>query len=304
METNYNEVLSKNIQNLRKANNMTQEELASICNISFQAISKWENNLTSPDISLLPVIAKTFKCSIDSLFSSNPEVDEDQIGEDDIRVVVYLGKKKILSKDPLTEEIEIDLKTKVNNFYSYGDLSYSGKLEVSKNLEITGDINCDNINCGGNIQVGGEMNADDIKCTPGVLGNYDISAGGDITADNINCGGVTVGGDFTADDVSCGGVTVGGDITADNISCGGVSCRDISTDSLSSGGVKCNNIDGETISTGGMTAANITTTKLKTGDLTCKGDLEAETIECDGDINCYGSFEVSGNVRAKNIVEK
>lgn len=34
--------LSEKITELRKANGMTQEELASICNVSRQSISKWE----------------------------------------------------------------------------------------------------------------------------------------------------------------------------------------------------------------------------------------------------------------------
>ena len=40
-----------------------------------QAVSKWENNVSAPDIALLPVIANLFDVSIDSLFSENTEDD-------------------------------------------------------------------------------------------------------------------------------------------------------------------------------------------------------------------------------------
>lgn len=47
---------------------MTQEALAAALNVSSQAISKWENNATMPDISLLPRIADAFDVTVDDLF--------------------------------------------------------------------------------------------------------------------------------------------------------------------------------------------------------------------------------------------
>ena len=41
------------IQHLRKAAGMTQKELAEKLNISFQAVSKWENGDTLPDTGIL-----------------------------------------------------------------------------------------------------------------------------------------------------------------------------------------------------------------------------------------------------------
>ena len=59
--------LGTNISERRKALGMTQEELASNLGVSPQAVSKWENNLSCPDISLLPAIAKIFGTSVDDL---------------------------------------------------------------------------------------------------------------------------------------------------------------------------------------------------------------------------------------------
>lgn len=60
--------LGKKIKKLRKRNNISQEVLAQYLGVSYQAVSKWENMATMPDITLLPAIATFFKISIDELF--------------------------------------------------------------------------------------------------------------------------------------------------------------------------------------------------------------------------------------------
>lgn len=65
---NINTILGKNIRQFRKTINLTQEELADKLGVSFQAVSKWENAQSAPDISLLPMLAETFRCTIDDLF--------------------------------------------------------------------------------------------------------------------------------------------------------------------------------------------------------------------------------------------
>lgn len=61
------------IRQLRKKNRMTQEQLADMVGISFQAISKWENNIALPDITMLPKLARIFGISIDEFFSYHQE---------------------------------------------------------------------------------------------------------------------------------------------------------------------------------------------------------------------------------------
>lgn len=51
----------------RKELGITQQALAETLHVSFQAISKWENGISYPDIELLPILAKTLNISIDSL---------------------------------------------------------------------------------------------------------------------------------------------------------------------------------------------------------------------------------------------
>ncbi len=56
------------IRELRKRDGITQEKLAEILGISFQSVSRWENGLALPDITLIPVLARYFKVSADTLF--------------------------------------------------------------------------------------------------------------------------------------------------------------------------------------------------------------------------------------------
>ena len=65
--------LGKRLAALRREKGMKQDELSEILGVSPQAISKWENDQTCPDISLLPTIAKTFGISVDELLSGKKE---------------------------------------------------------------------------------------------------------------------------------------------------------------------------------------------------------------------------------------
>ena len=63
------------IKALRKAQDITQEKLAAYLNISYQAISKWENGTALPDITLVPQIANFFGVSADELLGMK-EIEE------------------------------------------------------------------------------------------------------------------------------------------------------------------------------------------------------------------------------------
>lgn len=56
------------IKALRKNKDVTQTELACALSVSAQSVSKWENHLSSPDISVLPAIARYFGITMDELF--------------------------------------------------------------------------------------------------------------------------------------------------------------------------------------------------------------------------------------------
>ena len=60
--------ISDKIKQMRKYAGLTQEQLAGRLGVSAQSVSKWENEISMPDITLLPLIAETFGISIDELF--------------------------------------------------------------------------------------------------------------------------------------------------------------------------------------------------------------------------------------------
>ena len=59
--------LGQRIAHYRKSSALTQEELAEKCGVTAQAVSKWENDVNAPDISLLLLLAATFGISCDEL---------------------------------------------------------------------------------------------------------------------------------------------------------------------------------------------------------------------------------------------
>lgn len=71
--------IGKQIKTLRLAKGVTQEELAEYLGVSFQAVSKWETQTSTPDITLLPNIAIFFGITIDELFQIPNEAEFERI---------------------------------------------------------------------------------------------------------------------------------------------------------------------------------------------------------------------------------
>ena len=61
------ETFGQRLARLRKKAGFKQEEIAERVNISAQAVSKWENDLSAPDILTLPILADVFNISVDEL---------------------------------------------------------------------------------------------------------------------------------------------------------------------------------------------------------------------------------------------
>ena len=69
---------AEKLKELRTERKVSQEKLAQYLNISFQAVSKWENGNAYPDITLLPDIARFFGVSVDELLCVE-RIDEDRL---------------------------------------------------------------------------------------------------------------------------------------------------------------------------------------------------------------------------------
>lgn len=63
------EQIGKFIKKLRQDNNLTQKELADYLKVTYQAVSKWENGKSLPDISVLKIISDKFNVNIDEILN-------------------------------------------------------------------------------------------------------------------------------------------------------------------------------------------------------------------------------------------
>ena len=71
-----NVTIGKRIAEKRRAAGLKQDEVAERLGVSPQAVSKWENDISAPDISLLPALASLLGCTVDALLTgeSTPAV--------------------------------------------------------------------------------------------------------------------------------------------------------------------------------------------------------------------------------------
>jgi len=120
-----------NIKKLRLAKSMTQEELAEYTGVSSRAVSRWENGITYPDISLLPILANIFEVTVDELLDVDvykKEQDIKSILEENQRYK-HTGEveksiellKIALSKYPNNFEIMKQLKNALLMYYCAKD---------------------------------------------------------------------------------------------------------------------------------------------------------------------------------------
>ena len=71
--------VSNFIYNLRKKNNLTQQELALKLGVTYQAVSKWENGKSIPDILILQQISKEFNVDITEILEGKKRKNNKKI---------------------------------------------------------------------------------------------------------------------------------------------------------------------------------------------------------------------------------
>ena len=78
--------IGTNIAVYRKNKGLTQSELGEMLGVTNQAVSKWESEVSMPDVMLLPEIAKVLGVTLESLYNLNENKEAAIIGDD--RIVV------------------------------------------------------------------------------------------------------------------------------------------------------------------------------------------------------------------------
>lgn len=71
--------IADNIVRLRHDKKITQEQLAEFIGVTKASVSKWENNQSTPDITILPQLATFFDITVDELIGYTPQLSKEQI---------------------------------------------------------------------------------------------------------------------------------------------------------------------------------------------------------------------------------
>lgn len=265
-----NQILGNTIARLRKERGMTQEQLANELNISYQAVSKWENGVSSPDLSNIKRLSELFGISIDELFGLTTRPEEHELPQ----IVSHSYVEQKTPEDPMETQDAADAQeTVAKTDYCTQKLfelpwedddmlrvvAFRGKsllsaTEVSKRfftrnnivIEYRADVqniySLFNISCEkvyGNIEADGSVTCQD------VLGH--INAGGHVNCGRVE-GSVQAGGDVDADMIGCD-VRAGGDVDCSaiggNVTAGGdVDCGDVGGNVTAGRDVDCGTVIG------------------------------------------------------------
>ncbi|MBQ6274587.1 MAG: helix-turn-helix transcriptional regulator [Oscillospiraceae bacterium] len=265
-----NEILGNNIMTLRKANGLTQEQLASALGISFQAVSKWETGNSCPDISTLPLLADLFSVSVDQLIGrvplmGLPEEEKQQAPEaepadapdaepgpvlslpwpddDSFYMVLFHGHTLIGSQEEREKKtcFEFQYEGPAQNIFSDFSVQVDGDVEGSVKAgaevrcgDVGGKVDAETgVDCGdvgGSVKAGGGVNCGDVGGS--------VSAGGSVNCGDVG-GGVNAGGN-----VDCG--DVGGDVSAG----ASVDCNDVGKNVYAGTRVDCDSVNGTVIAGG------------------------------------------------------
>jgi len=86
--------IAENLKNLRKGRGWTQEEMAEMCQVSPQTISKWERGDNFPDITMLPALANLFETTLDALVGME-RINDTQAREN----LMEVGRKNLVEGD-------------------------------------------------------------------------------------------------------------------------------------------------------------------------------------------------------------
>ena len=142
--TTSSETLGRRIARLRLARTATQERLAKELNVSPQAVSKWENDINYPDISLLPDLARFLGVSVDELLSgASASAQETEAAQESTVEKSTAEVVSVAADEPaeiVEEPVEQDnqgIATQSSGF-SFGKLFGKSMIKVEKNDEADG----------------------------------------------------------------------------------------------------------------------------------------------------------------------
>ena len=142
--TTSSETLGRRIARLRLAKTATQECLAKELNVSPQAVSKWENDINYPDISLLPDLARFLGVSVDELLSGASASTQESVAAQESAAEKSAAEVVSVAADEPAEIVEESAEQDNQGIavqssgFSFGKLFGKSMIKVEKNDEADG----------------------------------------------------------------------------------------------------------------------------------------------------------------------
>lgn len=102
---------AENFSSRRKQLGMTQGDVAAYVGVSNAAVSKWEQGISYPDLSLLPKLATLLDVTIDALLGYEPQLTRAKIIE------LYQGFAKRMSEESF-EQVQADIEAMLKEYYA------------------------------------------------------------------------------------------------------------------------------------------------------------------------------------------
>ena len=121
------EKVGKFIKKIRKENNLTQKELGDKYYVTYQAVSKWENGINLPEVSLIRQMSKDFNVSIEDILDGeiNNKKKKKKIWGFIIVFLIITFSLFFLFKDNNSDSFEFKtLSTSCQDFNVTGSLAY------------------------------------------------------------------------------------------------------------------------------------------------------------------------------------
>lgn len=199
--------ISEKILGLRRERGITQDALAAALGVTYQAVSKWENALACPDVTMLPKIAEYFGISMAELFGeekpcvkatdepqANFEADKDWQDDNTLHAVLFRGRKMIKSKNiteaekAAAEKVVLTYEGDVDNIISDIAVDVKGNVGgyisgIKTIITINGDVDSNIISTSGTVNITGNVDGNVVGTGATITVDGDI--GGNVSGTGI-----------------------------------------------------------------------------------------------------------------------
>lgn len=120
------EKIGKFIKEIRRKNNLTQKQLADKYNVTYQAVSKWENGKNMPDTALIKQMSEDFNVSLEEIFDGEFKIK----GKKNYNLIILIFVCLLILLIIIFKDDDFNFKTlssNCDNFNISGSIAYNDK---------------------------------------------------------------------------------------------------------------------------------------------------------------------------------